>query len=133
MSHRHWHGDNRDSTGSGGGERRCSLVGLSPCPVQSPLPCAISLALCDLPCPVRSPLPCAIWRYLRGDNVRTELNSRRPRWLSGEESACQCLPVQGSRVQSLGQEDPLEEGWQPIPILLPGEFHGQRSPGGHGL
>ena len=32
-----------------------------------------------------------------------------------------------TRVQSLGQEDPLEKGWQPIPVLLPGEFHRQRS------
>ena len=30
-------------------------------------------------------------------------------------------------VQSLDQEDPLEEGRQPIPVFLPGESHGQRS------
>ena len=33
-------------------------------------------------------------------------------------------------VCSLGQEDPLEEGhlpWQPTPVFLPGESHGQRS------
>ena len=30
------------------------------------------------------------------------------------------------RVQSLGQEDPLEEGIV-TPIFLPGESHGQRS------
>ena len=30
-------------------------------------------------------------------------------------------------VQSLGWEHPLEEAWQPIPVFLPGEFHGQRS------
>ena len=24
------------------------------------------------------------------------------------------------RVQSLGQKDPLEEGWQPTPVILPG-------------
>ena len=29
--------------------------------------------------------------------------------------------------QSLGQEDTLEETWQPTPIFLPGESHGQRS------
>ena len=28
-------------------------------------------------------------------------------------------------VQSLGWEDPLE--WQPTPVFLPGDFHGQRS------
>ena len=30
-------------------------------------------------------------------------------------------------VKSLGQEDPLEKGWQPTPVFLPGEFHGQKS------
>ena len=34
------------------------------------------------------------------------------------------------QVQSLGQEDPLllrRKAWQPSPIFLPGESHGQRS------
>ena len=26
-----------------------------------------------------------------------------------------------------GQEDPLEKKWQPTPVFLPGESHGQRS------
>ena len=30
-------------------------------------------------------------------------------------------------VQTLGQEDPLKKEWQPFPVFLPGEFHGQRS------
>ena len=31
-------------------------------------------------------------------------------------------------VQSLGWEDPPgEAAWQPTPVFLPGEFHGQRS------
>ena len=30
-------------------------------------------------------------------------------------------------VRSLGQEDPLEEDWQPLSVFLPGIFHGQRS------
>ena len=30
------------------------------------------------------------------------------------------------RVQSLGQEDPLEKEMQPTPVFLPGEVHGQR-------
>ena len=34
--------------------------------------------------------------------------------------------MQGTRVQSLGREDPLME-WQPTPVFLPGEFQGQRS------
>ena len=34
--------------------------------------------------------------------------------------------VQETQVRSLGQEDPLPTGYPP-PVLLPGEFHGQRS------
>ena len=35
-------------------------------------------------------------------------------------------------VQSLGQEDPLEEGMAtPSPLFLPGESHGQRSLAGY--
>ena len=33
-------------------------------------------------------------------------------------------------VQSLGQEDSLEEGMQHTPVFLPGEPHGQEEPGG---
>ena len=32
-----------------------------------------------------------------------------------------------TRVQSLGREDPLRRKWQPTPVFLPGESHGQRS------
>ena len=35
--------------------------------------------------------------------------------------------MQETSVLSLDQEDPLEKEWQPTPVLLPGEFHGQRS------
>ena len=31
------------------------------------------------------------------------------------------------QIRSLGQEDPLRRAWQPTPIFLPGESHGQRS------
>ena len=34
-------------------------------------------------------------------------------------------------VRSLGQENPLERGWQPSPVFLPEEFHGQRSLAGY--
>ena len=34
--------------------------------------------------------------------------------------------MQKTRVQYLGQEDPLK-GMGPIPVFLPGEFQGQRS------
>ena len=38
------------------------------------------------------------------------------------------LPAkQETRVWSLGQEDPLEEGRLPTPVFMPGESHGQTS------
>ena len=41
----------------------------------------------------------------------------------GKASVCNA----GDWVWSLGQEDPWRRKWQPIPVLLPGKFHGQRS------
>ena len=50
-------------------------------------------------------------------------------------SAVKNLPArqepQETRVQSLGQGDPTEREWQPTPVFLPGEPHGQRSPAGY--
>jgi len=34
--------------------------------------------------------------------------------------------MQESQVRSLGWEIPWRRGWLPNPVLLPGEFHGQR-------
>ena len=39
--------------------------------------------------------------------------------------------MQETQVQSLGQEDPLEEGMAPTPVFLPGEFHEQKSLAGY--
>ena len=33
----------------------------------------------------------------------------------------------GTRVQSLGQEDPWRRKWQPTSVFLPAKSHGQRS------
>ena len=46
-----------------------------------------------------------------------------PLWLSSKESTCKA----GYACSNPDQEDPLEEGTAPTPILLPGESHGQRS------
>ena len=36
--------------------------------------------------------------------------------------------MQETQVRSPGREDPLGDGgWQPTPVFLPGESHGQRS------
>ena len=39
--------------------------------------------------------------------------------------------VQETRVQSLGQEDPLEKEMQPTPVFLPGKSHGWRTLAGY--
>ena len=39
--------------------------------------------------------------------------------------------MQERRVLSLCWEDPLEKEMQPTPVILPGEFHGQRSLAGY--
>ena len=36
-----------------------------------------------------------------------------------------------TQVRSLGWEDALRRAWQPTPVFLPGESHGQRSLGGY--
>ena len=50
-------------------------------------------------------------------------NHRLPIWISDKESVC----LAGDRVRSLGPEDPWGRKWKPIPVFLPGKFHGQRS------
>ena len=39
--------------------------------------------------------------------------------------------MQETGVQSLGWEDPWRRKWQPTPVFLPGESHGQRSLAGY--
>ena len=39
--------------------------------------------------------------------------------------------MQETRVQFLGRHIPWKRGWQPPPVFLPGEFHGQRSQVGY--
>ena len=39
--------------------------------------------------------------------------------------------MQVTWVRSLGLQDPMEKKWQPTPVLVPVEFHGQRSLAGY--
>ena len=39
--------------------------------------------------------------------------------------------VQETKVRSLSREDPWRREWLLTPVLLPGEFHGQRSLAGY--
>ena len=49
---------------------------------------------------------------------------RLPRWLSGKESTCQC---RRHRFDPWVGKIPWRRKWQPTPVFLPGESHGQRS------
>ena len=49
-----------------------------------------------------------------------------PRWLSSEESTCQCRRFS----PSVGKIS-WRRKWQPTPVFLPGECLGQRSPAGY--
>ena len=51
---------------------------------------------------------------------------RLPRWLSGKEPSCQCRRHE-MQVQSLGREDPLEEGMTTHSSIPACRIHGQRS------
>ena len=50
------------------------------------------------------------------------MSKRFPSGSDGKESACSA-----GDLGFLGQEDLLEKGWLPTPVLLPGELHGQKS------
>ena len=54
-----------------------------------------------------------------------------PRWSSGKESICQCRRHKRRWVWSLGLKDPKRRKWQPTPVFLPGESHGQGSLAGY--
>ena len=47
-----------------------------------------------------------------------------PRWCFGKESACQCRRC---RFNPWVRRKPWRREWQPTPVFLPGESHGERS------
>ena len=50
-----------------------------------------------------------------------------PRWPSSKESTCQCRRHKRCRFRLWFGKIPWKRKWQPTPVLLPGESHGQRS------
>ena len=50
-----------------------------------------------------------------------------PRWLSGNESVCQCRRCKRCRFDPWVREIPWRREWQPTLVFLPEKFHGQRS------
>ena len=54
-----------------------------------------------------------------------------PRVFSGKESTCQYRKHKRCGFNSWVRKIPCRRQWQPTPVLLPGEFHGQRSLAGY--
>ena len=45
---------------------------------------------------------------------------------SGKEHACQCRRLKITRFNPWDRKIPWRRAWQPTPVFLPGESHGQR-------
>ena len=56
-----------------------------------------------------------------------------PSGTSDKEPACQCRRLKRHRFDSWVGKIPWRRAWQPSPVLLPGESHGQRSLAGYNL
>ena len=56
-----------------------------------------------------------------------------PRWLSGKKSTCQCRRHKRHGCNPWVGKIPWRRKWQPTPVFLPGQFHGQRSLAVHGV
>ena len=50
----------------------------------------------------------------------------------GKEPACQCRRLKRCGFDPWVRKIPWRRKWQPIPVSLPGESHGQRSLAGNG-
>ena len=50
-----------------------------------------------------------------------------PQWFIGKESSCQCRKHRGRWFSPWVRKIAWWRTWQPIPVVLPGESHGQRS------
>jgi len=50
-----------------------------------------------------------------------------PGGASGKELACQCKRHKKCGLDPWVQKIPWRRAWQPTPVFLPGESHGQRS------
>jgi len=56
-----------------------------------------------------------------------EIQLGLPRWHSHKEAACQCRRFRRQGFDPWVGKSPWRRKWQPTPVFLLGEFHGQRS------
>ena len=77
------------------------------------------------------PTVCILYPHLKG-MLREALFVCTWNWTFTVAQTVKNLPaMQETWVQSLGREDPWRRKWQPTPVFLPGESHGQRSLAGY--
>ena len=69
-----------------------------------------------------------IWKDKGREKRVLRYELQLPTWLSGKESACQCRRC---RFNPWVRKIPWRRKWQPTPVFLPGESHGQRSRAGY--
>ena len=65
--------------------------------------------------------------YNKNQLERTRPKMGFPGGTSGEEPTCQCRRCKSHRFHPWLGKIPWRGSWQPIPVFLPGESHGQRS------
>ena len=58
--------------------------------------------------------------------LRYAMTHELPRWLRGKESACQYGRCKKGRFNPWVEKIPWRRKWQPTPVFLPGQSHGQR-------
>ena len=60
-------------------------------------------------------------------SVSSDSCAELPGWDCGKESACQCRRQKRRRFDPWARKIPWRRKWQPTPVFLLGESHGQRS------
>jgi len=70
--------------------------------------------------------------YLNYNNVLIQ-EDELPRWFGDKESACQCRRHKRCRFSTWVRKISCSRKWQPTPVYLSGESHGQRSLAGYSL
>ena len=56
-----------------------------------------------------------------------QLSYQGSQWLSGKEATCRCRSAGEHRFDPWVGKIPWRRKWQPTPVFLPGESHGQKS------
>ena len=72
--------------------------------------------------------PLCRWTWSSSFLPASKLRLRLPWWLSDKESSCQ---YRRHGFDPWVGKIPWRRAWQPTPVFLPGESHGQRSPVGY--